>query len=169
MRPNGQGFPLGLNHVAFRLPATTIESSEPLQSDLEDFEITSELESEVSNNATDYIIADASDLPPGIFPCNLKYMDLSFLHIESKIRVSETIMIRNEWYDITKLLGDRPKGLKGSVLITGQPGIGENTSYLLNQCPHQCLFLLRENMLFVLPPSPAHHQRSADCISGRKG
>jgi hypothetical protein len=106
--------------------ADAITLSDPFDSESDDAEIVSELDSEASDVSMDYILSDANNLPPGIFPCQLKYMDLSFLLMKSKIRIPETVMIRNEWLHVTDIINNRRKGIEGSVLITGQPGIGKN-------------------------------------------
>jgi len=60
-----------------------------------------------------------------MFPCEMKYMDLFILKMKSGMpRVPSVVLIRDEWNTVTNIIEDRPKGLGGSILVTGQPGIG---------------------------------------------
>lgn len=108
---------------AFSDSPDMIEVSE---SALEDVEIALAPQYTASDDFRTDILPDAENLAPGIFPAQLHYMDISFLDMKSKIRIPETVMVRNEWFNVDELLRKRPKGIEGSVLITGQPGIGEN-------------------------------------------
>ena len=77
------------------------------------------------NPTDDYNITDADILLAPMFPCELKYMDLSVLKLNSMSRVPWTVQIRDEWRALSDYLDHRPKGFRGSVIITGQPGIGK--------------------------------------------
>ena len=77
------------------------------------------------NPTDDYNIADADiELAP-MFPCKLRYMDLSVLKLNRVLRVPWMVQIRDEWRAFSDYLNHRPKGLPGSLIITGQPGIGK--------------------------------------------
>jgi hypothetical protein len=73
----------------------------------------------------DYNIADPNILPAHMFPCELGYMDLSVLQLCQTLRVPWMVQIRDEWRAVSDYLDHRPKGLSGSVVVTGQPGIGK--------------------------------------------
>jgi hypothetical protein len=73
---------------------------------------------------TDYSIADADNLPAVMFPCKVRYMDLSVLKVHHRLRVPWMVQIQDEWRAVSDILDHRPKGLDGSVIVMGQPGIG---------------------------------------------
>ena len=83
----------------------------------------------ISTTATESITADVDYLADAIFPCKIKYMDLFVLQMRFKPRVPEMELIREEWEAVTRILEDRDDGIYGSVLITGQPGIGTYRSH----------------------------------------
>lgn len=61
----------------------------------------------------------------GIFPCTIGYMDLTVLRLENEIRVPPLTLLRKEWGDMIDIFNGRKRGIRGSALFTGQPGIGE--------------------------------------------
>jgi hypothetical protein len=76
--------------------------------------------------------ADFSN-PPPIFPYTIHCMDLSDLKLERFNRLPPLTLIRDEWRSILDCVNDvhkRFKGLQGSILITGQPGIGKYHSII---------------------------------------
>ena len=73
----------------------------------------------------DYNIADADTLLVQMFPCELRYMDLSVLQLCQKLRVPWMVKIRDEWRAVSDYLDHRPTGDCGSTIVTGQPGIGK--------------------------------------------
>jgi hypothetical protein len=106
-----------------------VQSTESPES--EDDEIVSGLNENApstSTSPTDHSIADAGagNLPAAMFPCQLKYMDLSVLKLKQDLlRVPLMVQIRDEWKNVSDYLDGRPKGHPGSVIVTGQPGIGK--------------------------------------------
>jgi hypothetical protein len=74
-----------------------------------------------------YIHNDNDVLSTGssaIFPCTIRYMDLTCLHLEHFLCVSKVLLIRDEWDAVVDIFNDREVGLKGSAVLTGQPGSG---------------------------------------------
>jgi hypothetical protein len=64
---------------------------------------------------------------PNIFPQQIRYMDLTALGIKHEPRVPMMMLIRSEWETLADvIIGDRLEGLHGSVVLTGQPGIGQH-------------------------------------------
>jgi hypothetical protein len=103
-----------------------VQSTESPQS--EDDEIVSGLNEKVpstSTSPTDHSIANARVGPATMFPCQLKYMDLSVLKLNCTLRVPSMVQIRDEWRAVSDCLDDHPKGRPGSGIITGQPGVGK--------------------------------------------
>lgn len=97
-----------------------------------------------SASDTDYILTDACNLPAAMFPCRMRYMDLSALQMNFSMRIPEMILIRDEWAAITDVLASREDGINGSVLITGQPGMGKYQLIASSiRCPHQHCFSLK--------------------------
>ena len=60
-----------------------------------------------------------------IFPYTIRYVDLTVL--QSKVlRVPRLMLFRNEWGTMIDIFNKREKGIHGSALFSGQPGIGEH-------------------------------------------
>ena len=90
-----------------------------------------------STSPTDYTIADADHPLAAMFPCELRYMDLSVLELYHSLRVPWMVQIRDEWRAVSDILDHRPKGLDGCVVVMGPPGIGKQSSnrHILDQMP----------------------------------
>jgi hypothetical protein len=56
------------------------------------------------------------------------------------------------------IFNKRKKGIRGSAVFTGQPGIGEHHYWYLTVTSNQ---QTRENMPVVFHPYPLHHSRPA--------
>ena len=85
-------------------------------------------DSEPSNKRDDSEAINEDDIVlESLFPCILKFLDLSTLGIESVdvTPLGFPLLHRQEYEDISKLIEDKPQSNGGSVLISGQPGIGE--------------------------------------------
>ena len=67
-----------------------------------------------------------------LFPCTLDFLDLSTLRLKESVstRFPLPLFIREEYKEISQLIKDRPQNSGGSVLISGQPGIGEFLVFL---------------------------------------
>ena len=105
-----------------------------------------------------YIIADANELSAGstaIFPCAIRYMDLTTLELENcSIPVKPLTLIRDEWNFMIDLFNARKPGIHGSAIFTGSPGISEHllSSNLCSQLTdHQ-----RQNLPLILYLNPLH-------------
>jgi hypothetical protein len=66
------------------------------------------------------------------FPCTILYMDLTHLNIPIT-RCEPLMLIRNEWRFMVDIFNKRKKGIRGSAIFTGQPGIGEYRYYFANR------------------------------------
>jgi hypothetical protein len=72
-----------------------------------------------------YIDQDATTLSHTIFPCTIRYMDLTCLNLRHFNRVSQVLLIRDEWDAVVDIFNKRKTGIQGSALLTGQPGTGK--------------------------------------------
>ena len=73
------------------------------------------------------IAADAAYLSEGctaVFPYTIRYVDLTFLKLQSLWRVPLLLFVRGEWGTMINLFNEREKGIEGGAAFTGQPGIG---------------------------------------------
>jgi hypothetical protein len=80
-----------------------------------------------------YIITDGEILSTGVtgvFPCTIRYMDLTGLGLKYPIRIPELTLLRNEWCSMVDIFNKRQPGLRGSAVFTGQPGIGEHCQFV---------------------------------------
>jgi hypothetical protein len=77
------------------------------------------------DNIEDDETADGLDWLPSDFPSKLHYIDLSFLGLKNSLRVPNLMLIRHEWLTLMDIIQNKENGVKGSVIITGQPGIGK--------------------------------------------
>ena len=73
----------------------------------------------------EYIGRDATVLSHTIFPCTIRYMDLTCLNLQHFNRVSQVLLIRDEWDAVVDIFNERATGIRGSALLTGQPGTGK--------------------------------------------
>jgi len=116
-----------------------------------------------------YILADATELSTGsaaVFPCIIRYMDLTALKLEYLTRVPHLMLIRDEWQTMIDIFNGRKGGVNGSAAFIGSPGIGEHYSEFalaFNQ-DHR-----RQNLYFVLHPNPMPHPSSAGRLSRHGG
>jgi hypothetical protein len=61
-----------------------------------------------------------------LFPFTLKFLDLTTLGLKYvPPRLPSPLFLRQEYDDISALIEREPKSTYGSVIVTGQPGIGE--------------------------------------------
>jgi hypothetical protein len=70
-------------------------------------------------------LAEILEAAPLFFPCKIRYMDLTVLKLKYQPRVPLLMLVRSEWDLMTEEFRRCPKGVDGSVVITGQPGIGQ--------------------------------------------
>ena len=80
-------------------------------------------------NCPDYILADAAELSTGsaaVFPCIIRYMDLTVLKLKYLTRVPHLTLIRDEWKTMIDIFNNRKGGIFGSAIFTGSPGIGKH-------------------------------------------
>ena len=115
-----------------------------------------------------YIEEDANYLSTGdaaIFPCTIRYMDLRVLELTHFTRIPELILLRNEWGNMVDIFNKRKKGIGGSAVFTGQPGIGEYCYCFKLVLPTNRLNFERQNLLTVLYSNPLPHSRPAFRLS----
>ena len=62
-----------------------------------------------------------------LFPFHLKFLDLSSLELKEELpdRFPLPLLIRQEYKEITELIKRKPQNSGGSVIVSGQPGLGE--------------------------------------------
>jgi hypothetical protein len=62
-----------------------------------------------------------------LFPSILSFLDLSTLKLEEEVpnRLPLPLLLRQEHKVISNLIKEQPEGSGGSVIVSGQPGIGE--------------------------------------------
>ena len=74
------------------------------------------------------IATDVAYLSEGcnpVFPCKIRYMDLTFLKLEHFGCIPHLLFIREDWGFMIDLFNKREQGREGGAVFTGQPGIGE--------------------------------------------
>ena len=73
--------------------------------------------------------SDKDDDPEigSLFPYTLKFLDLSTLKLKESAgqRFPLPLLLRQEYEDISELIKTLPQNSGGSVIVSGQPGIGE--------------------------------------------
>ena len=72
-----------------------------------------------------YIEKNAIFLPTAIFPCTIRYTDLTSLNLTHFTRTPKLMLLRIEWGSMIEIFNKQKKGIEGGVVFTGQPGIGE--------------------------------------------
>jgi len=62
-----------------------------------------------------------------LFPSLLSFLDLSFLNLKETApsRLPLPLLLRKEYEHISDLIKKKPESSGGSVIISGQPGVGE--------------------------------------------
>jgi hypothetical protein len=91
-------------------------------------------------NDTAMVIDPDTHLPneaTAIFPCSIRYVDLTVLQSKEKLRVPRLMLFRNEWGTMIDIFNKRKKGTDGSALFSGQPGIGEHHYWYLTVTSNQ--------------------------------
>ena len=71
-------------------------------------------------------MAFLSDGSATVLPCTIRYMDLTILKLKKFTRVPQVMLIRDDWEAVVDIFNSREKGILGSAVIMGQPGIGEH-------------------------------------------
>ena len=95
-------------------------------------DLTSPIANVMDADAVDTVDIDVDDttyLSEGstaIFPCTIRYMDLTFLQLKHLNRVPHLMLIRDEWRTVVHIFNKRRRGIQGSTVFTGQPGTGEH-------------------------------------------
>ena len=115
-----------------------------------------------SSDHIDPHMAHLSNEAKAIFPYTIRYVDLTVLKLEG-LRVPPLMLFRNEWGTMIDLFNEREKGIRGSAVFTGQPGIGEHHYWYLTVTSNQ---RTRENMSVIFHPFPLHHSRPVNCVPG---
>lgn len=123
-------------------------------------------------NSRSYIENDAIYLSTGnsaMFPCTIRYMDLTILGLTHFTRTPQLILLQNEWGNMVDIFNKREKGIGGSAIFTGQPGIGECCYLFELVLPTNELNFERKNLPTVLYSDPLPHSRPASRISRHGG
>jgi hypothetical protein len=71
--------------------------------------------------------SNEDDETESLFPCILGFLDLSTLKLKHKVpaRLPSPLLLRQEYKYMSELIGKRASNSGGSVIVSGQPGIGE--------------------------------------------
>jgi hypothetical protein len=112
------------------------------------------------------VIDSDTHLPNGataIFPYTIRYVDLTVLQTKEKLRMPRLVLFRNEWGTMIDIFNKREKGVNGSAIFSGQPGIGEHHYWYLTVTSNQ---RTRENMPVVFHPYPLYHSCPVNCVPG---
>ena len=83
---------------------------------------------EASNEDDDLEASNEDDaVLKSLFPSRLRFLDLSTLGLKAKVTKSFPLplLLRKEYKVISKLIKNEPQSSRGSVIISGQPGMGE--------------------------------------------
>ena len=82
---------------------------------------------EVSDDDDAFIADDVFKAAPMMFPCKIRYLDLTVLGLKARPRVPALMQIRSEWDLMMQTIEQQfHEGVQGSIVITGQPGIGQH-------------------------------------------
>ena len=100
-----------------------------------------------------------------IFPYTVRYVDLTVLDLKTNLRVPLLMLFRNEWGSMIDIFNERKhlKGIRGSAVFTGQPGIGKHHYWHLTVSSDQ---RTRKNVPVVFRPHPLYDSRPAIRVSG---
>lgn len=117
-----------------------------------------------------YIDEDAAVLshgPTAVLPCTVRYMDLTCLNLQYFGRVSKVLLIRDEWDAVIDIFNARKKGIKGSALWTGQPGIGKTSLlfYILVIClikAQPIIFQNKSGVVYTIDDQVRKHLGSSE-------
>ncbi|KAM6499266.1 hypothetical protein JOM56_004774 [Amanita muscaria] len=90
-----------------------------------------------------------------IFPYTIRYVDLTVLQSKEKLHVPRLMLFRNEWGTMIDIFNKRKKGMDGSALFSGQPGIGKTC--MLHSILILCIILAQpivfqdmDGMVFII-------------------
>jgi len=114
---------------------TSADITSPMPSDTADEDAGAAMDTDMDidpnpvSSIEPYINTDAIYLSTGargVFPCTIRYMDLTGLGLKYPIRIPQLTLLRNEWGNMVDIFNKRREGVRGSAVFTGQPGIGEH-------------------------------------------
>jgi hypothetical protein len=114
------------------VPRLVFDASQPLSSDVvdddaDDTDDVMDIDPDPGCSHINTDMANLSNEATAIFPYTIRYMDLTVLKLTTKdLRVPQLILFRHEWGSIIDIFNERKKGMRGSAVFTGQPGIGEH-------------------------------------------
>ena len=110
---------------------------------------------------TDHLSKEAK----AIFPYTIRYVDLTALNLQDDLRAPLLMLFRNEWGTMIDIFNKRThlKGIRGSAVFTGQPGIGKRHYCHLTVTSNQPT---RKNMHVVFHPHPLRDSRPEIRVSG---
>ena len=122
--------PISEFDVSNLVPSVSVTSLDPMEVDDADSSKSDSEDSRLALQFPDcpsYIPADAAELSiASAFPCNIRYMNLTALKLKYLNRVPYLTPIRDEWRTVIDVFNRRKKGIHGSAVFTGSPGIGED-------------------------------------------
>lgn len=80
------------------------------------------------DNDDSAMFIDDAHLPneaTAIFPYTFQYVDLTVLRCKQNLRVPRLMLFRSEWGTMIDIFNKGEKGICGSAIFSGQPGIGK--------------------------------------------
>lgn len=109
-----------------------VEASRPQHPDDDDNSSDSEASNEDEDSKARNEVADSEpssaddSVLKSLFPYILDFLDLSTLGLKVEVtdRLPLPLLIRQEYKDISDLIKKEPEGSGGSVIVSGQPGMG---------------------------------------------
>ena len=105
---------------AFKLAFdNSLDITTPMPSDTEYEDTDIDVESYINSDAIYFSSGVAS-----IFPCIIRYMDLTTLKLKYQVKKPQLTLLCNEWGNMVDIFNGRKRGVLGSAVFTGQPGIG---------------------------------------------
>ena len=101
-----------------------------------------------------------------VFPCTIRYIDLTILNLEYLDRVPHLMLIRDKWRTMVDIFNGREKGIWGGAAFAGQPGIGGYCDYSWSRTSNQRIPLFRQDLYAVLHPYPLRYPQPANSVWG---
>jgi hypothetical protein len=92
-----------------------------------DSEASNEVDGPEASNGVDGPEASNEDDPESLFPSIFSFLDLSTLELKEVVpkRFPSPLLLRREYKVISELIKAEPQNDGGSVIVSGQPGMGE--------------------------------------------
>ena len=126
-----------IGHHKKLVPQLIIDASQPPYSDIADEDADHAEDLDGMEIDLDPHLTHLSNEASMIFPCTICYVDLTTLNMKKKPGMPQLMLFRKEWGTMIDVFNQRQKGILGSAIITGQPGIGERCYWYLTDTSNQ--------------------------------